>query len=119
MNAPTRRHRRRRQVNWQALLGVVLLVALAYITTAQYRSGEQAQRRGECQAAVNATFLDALVDRDVANRELTAAQRDLILAPSREDNPTARAAANRRYLGALDQQTRSRQEHPLPEISPC
>lgn len=112
-------HRRKRRFNWQAVVGVLLIGAAAYSAGTTYHLGEVAQERGECQARVNAAFLTALLQRDEANRALTDAQRDLIRAPARDDDARARAAANRRYLQALDDQARARNENPLPEVKPC
>lgn len=107
-----------RRVNWQAALGVLLLVAAAYIAGSTYQQGEDAQRRAECQTSLNRAFLESLQGRDRAAREGSNAQRELLATPSTASERT-KAEARQRYIDALTALDRARAANPLPKETTC
>lgn len=115
---PRRAPAKRWRVNWQAVLGVLLIVIAAYIAGETYSQGQEAQARAECQTALNRTFLQALQGRDAAAREESNAQRVLLATPA---NSTERekAAARKRYVDALAQLDVARERNPFPKETSC
>ena len=108
----------RKAINWRAAVGILLIAAAAYQSAVVYHEGEVAAARAQCQAQVNGEFLDALSQRDVANRELTDAQRDLLTHGPTNDLAVQRELGQR-YLTALNAQQASRDNHPLPPLRRC
>ena len=119
----TRSHRllpppRRWRINWQGVVGVLLVVAGAYTTGSTYQQGEEMQARADCQTTLNRAFLTALQNRDVAARESSEAQRVLLSVPQGATE-REKQAARTRYVQALAELDRARSANPLPEETTC
>lgn len=110
--------RSRWRINWQSLVGILLVVIGAYTAGETYRQGEESQRRSECQTALNRDFLTSLQARDRAAREESNAQRDLLATPSSASVET-KGAARDRYLKALAALDAARAANPLPGGTTC
>jgi hypothetical protein len=110
--------RKRWRINWQAVVGVLLVAAAAYTAGETYHQGEASQQRADCQTALNRDFLTSLQARDRAAREESNAQRDLLATPSVASTDT-KAAARERYLKALADLDAARAANPLPGGTTC
>lgn len=117
LNSPPRR---RWRLRWEPIVGVLLIAAAAYSAGTTYATGEESAERGECQARVNAQVVRALQVRDDANREITDAQRRLVVA--RLDGASTGATprqADQAYLRSLDSLTRVRNANPIEGAQTC
>lgn len=112
------RRERRWRINWQAIVGVLLIVAAAYLAGSTYRLGEENQRRSECQTSLNRGFLVSLQARDVAARESSEAQRLLLSTPP-DASEKEKKAARDRYVSALSELDQARATNPLPQVTAC
>lgn len=101
----------------QTVLGVVLIGAAAYSSGAAYTAGRESEQRAECQANVNDQVFAALAARDTANRELSEAQRALIV--SQRDGSTTPDVASNRYLAALIKLDKARADNPIRTAGKC
>jgi hypothetical protein len=119
--APESRLRRMlRRIDWSTVLGILLIVACAYIVTAQYRAGEESQRRGECQTHVNEELVASLQVRDANNQRIRDAQQDVVrLRVDQDATDAAILEADLRYLDALVAADRGRDSYPIPEVIRC
>lgn len=122
MSPPARHHVRptQRRFDWRALVGVALILVAAYSAGSTFRNGEELQQRAECQGRVNTQLVAALQVRDTANRGITEAQRQLVLARlTGTDTGMTPRQADEAYIRALDELQRTRDANPLGEVPGC
>lgn len=115
---PTWRHVNFWKINWQAVVGVLLIIAAAYSSATTYQTGQRAQATAECQTEINTQFLEVLKTYDEARRATNDAQRRLLTANQGGD-PQAGARARAEYIASLDALEQVRRETPFPEVRAC
>lgn len=115
---PTERRYKFWKINWQAVIGVLLIAAAAYSSATTYQTGQRAQATAECQTEINTQFLEVLKTYDEARRATNDAQRRLLTANQGSD-PEAGARARAEYIRALDDLEQVRRETPFPEVRGC